>query len=129
MVSAIDSSTIQIAETEEGSLYGVKSGVAISIGGHALMHFKIGPILFYLSEQTIRNSEIDHRLAKLILADSDFAKRMIRLRVERAIQMKLSRRLSKSILLVDGSLKSSLLEDRSQNIRTVAENCSLHKIP
>ena len=127
MVSAIDSSTIQIADTEEGSLYGVKSGVAISIGGHALMHFKIGPILFYLSEQTIGNSEIDHRLAKLILADSDFAKRMIRLRVERAIQMKLSRRLSKSILLVDGSLKSSLLEDRSQNIKTVAENCSLQQ--
>ena len=67
IVSAIDSSTIQIAETEEGSLYAVKSGIAISIGGHALMHFKIGPVLFYLSEETIRNSELDHRLAKLVL--------------------------------------------------------------
>lgn len=127
MVSAIDSSTIKIAETEEGSLYGVKSGIAISKGGHAIMHFKIGPILFYLSEQTIRNSEIDHRLAKLVLVDSDFAKRMIRLRVERAIQIKLSLDFSKSILLVDGSLKSSLLEDRSQNIRNVTENCSLQQ--
>jgi hypothetical protein len=127
MVSAIDSSTIKIAETEEGSLYGVKSGIAISKGGHALMHFKIGPILFYLSEQTIRNSEIDHRLAKLVLVDSDFAKRMIRLRFERAIQIKLSIHFDKSILLIDGSLKSSLLEDRSQNIRHVAENCSLQQ--
>lgn len=124
-VYAMDSSTIQLAETEDGSLYGVKSGVVLSIGGHALIHFKIGPILFYLSEETIGHSQLDHRLAKLILIDSDFAKRLIRIRVERVIQMELSNNLSKSIILVDGSLKSSLFEEKKQNIKNVAENCLL----
>ena len=39
--------------------------------------------------------------------------------------MELSRHFKKSIILVDGSLKSSMFEDKSQGIRTVAENCSL----
>jgi hypothetical protein len=121
----MDSSTIQLAETEDGSLYGVKSGVVLSIGGHALIHFKIGPILFYLSEETIGRSQLDHRLAKLILIDSDSAKRLIRIRVERVIQMELASNFSKSVILVDGSLKSSLFEEKNQGIKNVAENCLL----
>jgi hypothetical protein len=33
MISAIDSSSIQVAETEEGSLYAVKSGITMAING------------------------------------------------------------------------------------------------
>jgi NurA domain len=127
IVSAIDSSSIQIGETEEGSLYSVKSGIAIAISGQALMHFKIGPVLFYLSNETIKHSELDHRLAKLVLLDSDSAKRLIRVRVERAIQMELSKQFKKSIILIDGSLKSSVFEDKNQSIKNVVENCSLCK--
>jgi hypothetical protein len=127
IVSAIDSSSIQIGETEEGSLYAVKSGIAIAISGQALMHFKIGPVLFYLSNETIRSSELEHRLAKLVLLDSDSAKRLIRVRVERAIQMELSKQFKKSIILVDGSLMSSVFEDKNQSIKNVLENCSLYK--
>jgi hypothetical protein len=127
MVAALDSSSIQIAETEDGILYAVKSGIAISVSEHALMHFKIGPILFYLSEETIKQSELDHRLTKLVLFDSDSAKRLIRIRVERAIQMELSSHFTKSIILIDGSLKSSLFENKSQGITKVAENCLLNK--
>lgn len=126
-ICAMDSSTIQLAETEDGSLYGVKSGVVLSVGANALIHFKIGPILFYLSEETIGHSQLDHRLAKLILIDSDFAKRLIRIRVERVIQMELSRNFSKSVILIDGSLKSSLFEEKKQAIKNVAENCILRK--
>jgi NurA domain len=126
-ICAMDSSTIQLAETEDGSLYGVKSGVVLSVGANALIHFKIGPILFYLSEETIGHSQLDHRLAKLILIDSDFAKRLIRIRVERVIQMELSSNFSKSVILIDGSLKSSLFEEKKQGIKNVAENCILRK--
>ena len=126
-ICAMDSSTIQLAETEDGSLYGVKSGVVLSIGTNALIHFKIGPILFYLSEETIGHSQLDHRLAKLILIDSDFAKRLIRIRVERVIQMELSSNFSKSVILIDGSLKSSLFEEKKQGIKNVAENCILRQ--
>ena len=122
-ICAVDSSTIQLAETEDGSLYGVKSGVALSVGGHALIHFKIGPILFYLSEETIAHSQLDHRLAKLILIDNDSAKQLIRVRVERVIQMELSSNFSKSVIVVDGSLKSSLFEEKNRGIKNVVENC------
>ena len=127
IVAAIDSSDIQIAETEEGALYAIKSGIALAIDGHALMHFKIGPVLFYFSDETIRYSEIDHRLAKLVLLDSEYAKRLIRMRVERAIQMELSRHFTKSIILIDGPLKSSLFDKKSCGIKNIAENCSLYK--
>src|SRR5690606_27821010 len=83
LVVAIDSSSVKIAETEDGGLYAIKCGIATAFAGHALMHFKIGPILFYLSESTIRDSELDERLAKLVLMDDDYAKRMIRVRAER----------------------------------------------
>jgi hypothetical protein len=127
MIAALDSSSIQIAETEDGVLYAAKGGIAISIAEHTLMHFKIGPLLFYLSEETIKQSELDHRLTKLVLFDSDSAKRLIRIRVERAIQMELSSYFTKSIILVDGSLKSSLFENKNQGINKVAENCLLYK--
>lgn len=127
VISAVDSSSIQVAETEEGALYAIKCGIALAITSQALMHFKIGPILFYLSEETIRHSEIDHRLARLVLFDSDSAKRLIRIRVERAVQAELSNNIKKSIILVDGSLKSSLFEYKNHDIKKVVENCYLYK--
>ena len=119
--------SIRIAETEDGSLYAIKSGIAFAINGHAIMHFKIGPVLVYLNKETIRTSELDHRLAKLVLFDGESARRLIRLRVERAIQIKLSSHFIKSIIVVDGALKSSPFENKNQSITTVAENCSVRK--
>jgi len=127
IISAIDSSSIQLAETEEGTLYAVKSGIAIAIGGQIQSHFKIGPVLFYLSEDTLKQSELDHRLSKLILYDNESAKRLIRVRVERSIQLELSSHFVKTIILVDGSLKSSIFEHRKQSIKKIEENCSLYK--
>lgn len=126
-IVAIDSSSIQVAETEEGVLYAVKSGIAIAAQGQTQAHFKIGPILFYLSEDTLKHSELDHRITKLILFDSESAKRLIRVRVERAIQLELSRHFTGAILLVDGSLRSSVFEHRGHTLKKVVENCSLYK--
>ena len=83
--------------------------------------------MFYLSEDTLRHSEIDHRIAKLVLLDSESAKKLIRIRVERAIQLELSHHFSGSILLVDGSLRSSVFEHRKHTLKKVVENCSLYK--
>src|SRR5918912_2228353 len=41
LVAAIDSSSIKLAETEDGSLYGIKCGIATAYGGRSLMYFKI----------------------------------------------------------------------------------------
>jgi hypothetical protein len=127
LIAAVDSSSIRIAETEDGSLYALKGGIALALNGQAIMHFKIGPILFYLSNETIKTSELDHRLARLVLFDSESAKRLIRIRVERAIQMKLSNHFVNAIIVVDGALKSSPYEKNNQNISRVAENCSIRR--
>ena len=126
-IVAIDSSSIQVAETEEGVLYAIKSGIAIATQGQTQAHFKIGPILFYLSEDTLKHSELDHRITKLILFDSESAKRLIRVRVERAIQLELSHHFTDAILLVDGSLRSSVFEHRSHTLKKIVENGSLYK--
>jgi NurA domain len=126
-ILAVDSSSIQIAETEEGAIYAVKIGITTAILGQILAHFKMGPILFYLSEDTLKHSELDHRIIKLVLLDSESAKRLIRIRVERAIQLELSHHFSGSILLVDGSLRSSVFEHRMHTLKKVVEDCSLYK--
>ncbi|HEX7031716.1 MAG TPA: DNA double-strand break repair nuclease NurA [Nitrososphaera sp.] len=126
-VAAIDSSSVKIAETEEGGLYAIKCGIATACAGRALMHFKIGPILIYLSESTIQDSELDERLAKLVLMDDDYAKRLIRVRAERAVQKALASHFTKSLILVDGSLKASVFEDRERSIAKIAESCVLRK--
>jgi len=127
MVAAIDSSSVKLAETEEGSLYGIKCGVAMAYGGKALMHFKIGPVLFYLGESTIHDSELDERLARLVLFDDDLAKRLVRVRAERAVQKELASHFTNSIILVDGSLKVSLFEDRERSLGKIAESCVLRR--
>jgi hypothetical protein len=126
-IVGIDSSSIQVAETEEGVLYAAKSGIAIATQGQIQAHFKIGPILFYLSEDTLKHSELDHRITKLILFDSESAKRLIRVRVERAIQLELSQHFAGAILLVDGSLRASVFEHTGYTLRKVVENCSIYK--
>jgi hypothetical protein len=127
LVAAVDSSSVKLAETEEGSLYGIKCGIATAYAGRALMHFKIGPVLFYLSESTIRDSELEERLARLVLVDDDFAKRLIRVRAERAVQKELASHFTNSIILVDGSLKASVFEDRERSINKIVESCVLRK--
>lgn len=127
IVAAIDSSSIKLAETEEGSLYGVKCGIAMAYSGRALMHFKIGPILFYLGESTIYESELEERLARLVLSDDDLAKRLIRVRAERTIQKEIASHFTNSIILIDGSLKASLFEDRQRSISKIAECSVLRK--
>jgi NurA domain-containing protein len=127
LVAAIDSSSVKIAETEEGSLYGIKCGIAMAYAGRAIMHFKIGPVLFYLSESTIQDSELEDRLSRLVLLDDDFAKRLVRVRAERAVQKELASHFTNSIILVDGSLKASVFEDRERSLGKIAESCVLGK--
>jgi hypothetical protein len=127
LVAAIDSSSIKLAETEDGSLYGIKCGLATAYAGCTLMHFKIGPGLFYLSEKTVHESELEERLSRLVLLDDDLAKRLIRVRVERAIQKEIASHFTNSIILVDGSLKASIFEEKDCRISKISENSVLRK--
>jgi hypothetical protein len=127
LVAAIDSSCVKMAETEDGSLYAVKCGIATAIDGHALMHFKIGPVLFYLTGSSVKESDLDDRLAKSVLLDDEIAKRLLRVRTERAVQKELTSHLVSSMILVDGSLRGSVFEDRQRSIKKISEDCILRK--
>lgn len=127
MVAAVDSSCVKVAETEEGSLYAIKCGIATAIGGRALMHFRIGPVLFYLSEDSAGESDIDQRLAKMILMDDEIAKRLVRVRAERAVQMELASHLVGATILVDGSLRSSIFEERRRSIAVISEEGAMRR--
>jgi len=124
-ISAIDSSVIHLARTEEGRLYAAKSGVVISSGRRIRRHFRLGPMLIYLTEEFLCKSKIDHNLGNLLLVDSSIAKRLIRIRLERAIQLVLSSRLKNSIILIDGALRPSIFEDYNCTINRVIEMSTL----
>jgi hypothetical protein len=125
VIGAIDSSVVHLARTDEGRLYAAKSGVVISSGRRIRHHVRLGPMLIYLTEEFLCNSKIDHNLGKLLLVDSSIAKRLIRIRLERAIQLVLSSRLNNSIVLIDGALRPSLFEDNNCNINRVIEVSTL----
>jgi hypothetical protein len=127
LVAAVDSSSIKLAESEDGSLYAVKCGIATAVGGHALMHFKIGPVLFYLTEESVAESELETRLVKVVMFDDEIAKRLVRIRAERAVQMELASHLLGATILVDGSLRSSVFEDRQRSIGRITEQCALRR--
>jgi hypothetical protein len=125
LVTAVDSSAILLAGTEEGALYSAKLGIVISSGKRILRHFRIGPILLYLTEESLHNSRIDHKLANIMLIDSNTTKRLIRIRLERAIQLEFSHCLNQSVMLIDGSLRSSIFEDHYHTIKKIVELSTL----
>ena len=127
IVSGIDSSCLKIAETQDGSIYAIKCGLVFCMSLDTVMHFRIGPLLLYISDESLRSSELDSRLLKAVSYDSDMARRLIRINMERLIQNKLSKILRNSIILVDGALNSSIFENRQHNLNKIAENCVLNR--
>lgn len=122
-IAAIDSSCVFIGDTDDGAIYSAKCGLALSFMGKPVMHFKIGPILFYINDYTVRSTNLDRRLAKFALLDMATAKRMIRVRIERVIQNEIAKYLTNAVILVDGSLKSSLFEDRDNGFKHIVRSC------
>lgn len=124
-ISAIDSSAIHLGGTYEGALYAAKSGIAIASGKRIYQHFRIGPMLICMNEEFLYDSKIDRNLSNLLLGDSSIAKRLIRIRLERAIQLVLSSHMNNSIILIDGALRPSVFEDCNCTINRVVENSRL----
>lgn len=127
LVFGIDSSCIKIAEVEDGGLYAVKGSICISCKGKPVAHLKIGPLMFYLNEEVLNNLRFDHNVSKLILFNDDYAKKFLRVNIERYIQYWISKLVSGSIILIDGSLKSSIFENDFYNISKIIENSVLNR--
>ncbi|MCP8316590.1 MAG: DNA double-strand break repair nuclease NurA [archaeon] len=116
VLAALDSSCIHIADVEDGSIYAARVTSVFFYDQKPQNHVRIGPIILYLNEQNLIDEEYgDERLSRLVLLDDSLAKSMIRIRLERAFAMELVRNLSRGIIMIDGSLRSSIfdLEDSS----------------
>jgi hypothetical protein len=102
-VVGIDSSCILVGETVDGFIYSAKCCIALAYSGKMVTHAKVGPMLFYVKSDydTINayNAQANNSVEE--------GKRMIRIRLERVLQYKISRLLSNSIILVDGALRAS----------------------
>jgi len=122
LVFGIDSSCIKVAEVEDGGLYAVKGSVCISFKGKPAAHLKIGPLMFYLNEEVLQGLKFERNVFKLILFNDDYAKKFLRVNIERYIQFWISKLISGSIILIDGSLKSSIFENHMYDISKIIEN-------
>ena len=126
-VFGIDSSCIKVAEVEDGGLFAIKGSTCISFKGRPISHLKIGPFLFYLHEEVLKNFRLDHNILKLTLFNDDYAKKFLRINFERYIQFWLSKLVTNSIILIDGSIKYSIFENQFYSISKIIENSVINK--
>jgi len=126
-IAAIDSSTVPIAETDEGCVYSVKAGLVLSREGE-LSYLRFGPYLSYIGEANIEEvvdgMRREGRLARLVLISKEMAQRMLRVRLERILALELSRSLKDSVILMDGSLRPSIFDHREEGLERILEECS-----
>lgn len=127
LVFGIDSSCIKIAEVEDGSIYAIKGSVCLSFKGKPTTHLRIGPFVLYINEETLKNFKLEHNVTKLILFNDDYAKKFLRVNLERYIQFWISKIVTSSIILVDGSLKPSIFENQYYSISKIIENGLINK--
>jgi hypothetical protein len=127
VVAAIDSSCVFIGETSDGSIYSAKCGLALAFMGTPSVHFKIGPVLFYINDDLMNSDSINERLRKFVLYDIAAAKQMIRIRIERIVQGEMCRLLRNAIVLLDGSLRRSVFEDRHSGINSILRSCETNQ--
>ncbi|MEM3078386.1 MAG: DNA double-strand break repair nuclease NurA [Nitrososphaerales archaeon] len=117
VLASLDSSCIHVADVEDGSIYAARVSSVFFYDQKPQNHVRIGPIIFYLNEQNLMDEEYaDERLSRLVLIDDSLAKSMIRVRLERAFAMELANNLSGGIIMIDGSLRSSIFDVEFSNL-------------
>jgi hypothetical protein len=119
-VIGIDSSCALIGETEEGAIFAGRVAVVAAEKSKILTYYRAGPFVFYLTmkylAEELRNS-LASRTVRAIASDNSLAERYIRIRLERSAQIQSARNNSDSIILVDGSIRSSALETKEFSLR------------
>jgi hypothetical protein len=114
-VHGIDSSCSLIGETEEGSIFAGRVAVVTASSSRLIRYCRAGPFIFYLNQDSLENGlarGISKRVIRAIVSDNALAERFIRIRLERAAQIHVAQQNSDSLILIDGSIRASLLESR-----------------
>lgn len=122
VLASLDSSCIHVADVEDGSIYAARVASVFFYDQKPQNHVRIGPIIFYLNEQNLTSEEYrNQRLSRLLLLDDSLAKAMIRTRLERAFAMELAQRLSRGIIIIDGSLRNSIFEAKGSSLLDILD--------
>ena len=119
-VIGIDSSCALIGETEDGSIFAGRVAIVSSSKTKIRAHCRAGPFIFYMNQKTLAqelSSRLPRKAIRAILSDTSLAERFIRIRLERSAQLQAARTNSDSLILVDGSLRSSILETHALCLR------------
>lgn len=123
-IASIDSSCVLIGETEEGAIYAGRVATVLASKGRVLKYYRAGPVIFYIDPSTM-GTRLGSRAANKVLAsilfDRRIAERFIRIYLERKAQIQTANSLNDSIIVVDGSLRSSLLEQGETTLKHLEE--------
>ncbi|MEM0075434.1 MAG: DNA double-strand break repair nuclease NurA [Conexivisphaerales archaeon] len=119
-VASIDSSVIQVAETDEGYVFAAKGCVAYNfLDKKRILMF--GPAIYYWAEST--SSHIQERLGEKIpsifFRDPQLAMRALRILLERNLTFRAVKQLRHGTVLIDGSLKYSSIEPQNADLRSI----------
>jgi hypothetical protein len=126
VVASVDSSCALIGETEDGAIYAGRVATVLSSKGSILKYMRAGPIIFYLDPSTVQanlGSYLQRRVLNLVLQDRSVAERFIRVQLERKAQIQASQMLNDAIIVVDGALKSTVLEQNGATLKAVQDSC------
>lgn len=123
-VIAIDSSCVLIGETEQGAIFAGRVATVSAKSSKIARYCRAGPFIFYmtmkyLSEQ-VRNV-LPQKAVRAIASDNSLAERFIRIKLERSAQILSAKTNSKSIIVIDGALKSSTLESKNLGLRELED--------
>ncbi|MGH2637694.1 MAG: DNA double-strand break repair nuclease NurA [Rhabdochlamydiaceae bacterium] len=119
-VVAIDSSCALIGETEDGSIFAGRVAIVSSLKTQVRTYYRAGPFIFYMDQKSLAqelSSRLSRRAIRAILSDNSLAERFIRMRLERTAQIHAAKTNNDSIILIDGAIKSSILETHAFCLR------------
>jgi hypothetical protein len=121
-VVGIDSTCLTMAESRNGILLATRATAVVKEGAETFVE-RIGPLLVYISEDTISDLKkelfMSWRASKLATVDPRYSKQIVMNLLERWLLWKASSTQRDAIVLVDGSLRESCIEPRGFTIRRI----------
>ncbi len=123
-IVGIDSSCALIGETEDGSIFAGRVAIVNSVNRKITNYCRAGPFIFYMNQKSLSEElgrKLPQRAIKALISDNSLAERYIRIRLERSAQLHAARTNTDSVILIDGAIRSSLLETRALSLRELEE--------
>ena len=123
-IIGIDSSCALIGETEDGSIFAGRVAIVNSVNRKITNYCRAGPFIFYMNQKSLSEElgrKLPQKAIKALISDNSLAERYIRIRLERSAQLHAARTNTDSVILIDGAIRSSLLETRALCLKELEE--------